>query len=200
VHWQQLADCLTAVALTASPAYRFLVTQLNAYLEEHHMIKETESLEIYAREINEPITLAMFMKGHLYVCNYEKNNKVKRAQYFAPHFGASIAKYQPGIFIGVSYVAKVKQVFVASTWDEFKDGACEYRGKQWWNSHGKLMHSLQRHPDWTWNNESHRSFLLLGEPRLAFNPPIRKENLQSGKGWLSRRFFSFDELFAAWGG
>jgi hypothetical protein len=41
--------------------------------------------------------------------------------------------------------------------------------------------------------------LLLGEPRLVFNPSIRKERLQKGKGWLSRRFFSFDELFAARG-
>jgi hypothetical protein len=60
------------------------------------MTKATESLEIYAREINEPVTLALFMKGHMYGCDYEKNNKVKRAQYFVPHFGASIARYQPG--------------------------------------------------------------------------------------------------------
>ena len=76
------------------------------------------------------------------------------------------------------------------------DGVCEYRGKQWWNSYHEIMQSLRR--EWTpWNIQ--HSFLLLGEPRLVFNPPIRKENLQSGKGWLSRRFFSFDELFAAWG-
>jgi len=41
--------------------------------------------------------------------------------------------------------------------------------------------------------------LLLGAPRLVFNPPVKKGNLQKGTGWLSRRFFSFDELFAAWG-
>ena len=50
------------------------------------MTTKTESLEIYAREINEPITLALFIKGHIYGCNYEKRNKVVRAQYFAPHF------------------------------------------------------------------------------------------------------------------
>lgn len=197
VHWQQLADCLDKIASKSSPAYRFLAAQFNNYLEEHHMIKEKESLEIYAREINEPVTLELFLKGHIYGCVYEKNNKVKRAQYFAPHFGASIAKQQPGIFIGISYVAKVEQVFVATAWNEFRDGICEYRGKQWWNSHEELLKSLHR--SWQWNSNSHRSFLLLGEPRLAFNPPIRKEKLQKGKGWLSRRFFSFDELFAVWG-
>jgi hypothetical protein len=164
------------------------------------MIKATESLEIYAREINEPITLALFIQGHIYGCDYEKNNKVKRAQYFAPHFGKSISRQQPGIFIGVSYVAKIEQVFVATTWSDFKDGVCEYRGKQWWNSHAELLNSLHHHPRWEWNKHSDRSFLLLGEPRLVFNPPIHKEKLQKGKGWLSRRFFSFDDLFAAWGG
>jgi hypothetical protein len=43
------------------------------------------------------------------------------------------------------------------------------------------------------------NLLLLGESRLVFNPPVWKENLQSGKGFLSRRFFSFDELLEACG-
>jgi hypothetical protein len=34
---------------------------------------------------------------------------------------------------------------------------------------------------------------------LVFNPPVQKENLQRGSGRLSKRFFSFDNLFAAWG-
>jgi hypothetical protein len=198
VHWQQLAKCLVDSAPNGSSAYRFLVNQFTAYLEEHHMITAAESLEIYAREINEPVSLALFMKAHLYGCEYEKNNKVRRAQYFAPHFGATIAKQQPGIFAGVSYVAKVKQVFSGTSWSEFKDGVCEYRGKQWWNSHDDLMSRLRRSRNW--KGDIHRNFLLLGEPRLVFNPPIQKEKLQKGKGWLSRRFFSFDELFAAWGG
>ena len=120
-----------------------------------------------------------------------------RAQYFAPHFDASIARHQPGIFTGVSYVARVEHVFLATTWKEFNDGVCEYRGKQWWNTHSRLMQDVHR--TWKWTKGEQRSFLLLGQPRLAFNPPVRKERLQKGKGWLSRRFFSFDDLFAAWG-
>ncbi|MGD1088046.1 MAG: hypothetical protein ABR955_04890 [Verrucomicrobiota bacterium] len=197
VHWQQLVDRLNTVAKTTSPAFKFLATQFITHLEEHHMITKTESLEIYAREINEPITLALFVKGRLYGCKYEKGNKVVRAQYFAPHFGASIARYQPGIFAGISYVARVERVFVATTWREFMDGVCKYRGKQWWNSHHELMKDLHR--KWSWTENKHLSFLLLGEPRLVFNPPISKEYLQGGKGWLSRRFFSFDDLFMAWG-
>lgn len=197
VHWQQLADRLEVTALTGSPTYRFLVAQFIAHLEEHHMIKTPESLEINAREINEPVTLSFFIQGHIYGCRYEKKNKVARAQYFAPHFGTSIARHQPGIFTGVSYVARVEHVFLATTWKEFSDGVCEYRGRQWWNSHIRLLNDLHR--EWYWTKGKQRSFLLLGEPRLAFNPPVRKERLQTGKGWLSRRFFSFDDLFAAWG-
>jgi len=197
LHWQQLADWLDATAQSGSPAYRFLVAQFIAHLEEHHMIKTSESLEIYAREINEPVTLSLFIQGHIYGCRYEKKNKVARAQYFAPHFGASIARHQPGIFTGISYVARVEHVFLSTTWKEFRDGVCEYHGKQWWNSHSKLVQDLHR--EWNWTKGEQRSFLLLGEPRLAFNPPVRKERLQKGKGWLSRRFFSFDDLYAAWG-
>jgi hypothetical protein len=199
VHWQQLADCLVDVAKNASPIFKFLATQFIKHLEEHHMIKNPESLEIYAREINEPITLELFIKGQIYGCRFEQRNKVAEAQYFAPHFARKIADQQPGIFEGISYVARIERVFVATTWREFMDGVCEIRGKQWWNSHRKLMRDL--HNDWTWNKNRQRSFLLLGEPRLVFNPPIRKENLRRGKTRVAfiPRSFSFDELFAAWG-
>jgi len=40
----------------------------------------------------------------------------------------------------------------------------------------------------------------MGKPRLVFAPPIKKECLVAGTGFLSKRFFSFDELFAAWEG
>jgi hypothetical protein len=199
VHWQQLADCLDNSARNSSPAYRFLVKQFNAHLKEHHMIKATESLEIYARDINEPVSLELFFKGHIYSCIYEQRNKVQMAQYFAPYFGEKISKRQPGISAGISYVAKVEQVFDSETWSEFKDGVCKYRSKQWWNSHDETMRKLKQAPDWHWKEKLHRSVLLLGEPRLAFNPPIRKEKLQGGKGFLGRLFFSFEDLFAAWG-
>jgi hypothetical protein len=199
VHWQKLANRLDLIAKHATPEYKFLVVQFNAYLKEHHMIKNTESLEIYAREINEPITLRLFIHGHMYGCDYDKNNKVIRAQYFAPHFGERIARRQPGIMQGVSYVAQIKDVIYAETWSEFKSEVCKKRGKTWWNNHSEIMDSLHRQREWLWGQPNPRTFLLLGEPRLAFNPPVKKEKLQSGKGFLSRRFFAFDDFFAVWG-
>jgi len=56
--------------------------------------------------------------------------------------------------------------------------------------------ALEIRHDWV---DCRRSFLFLDEPRLVFNPPIKKEKLQEGKGWLSKRVFSFDAFFEAWG-
>lgn len=199
VQWQTLADKLGSMSGTANPEYRFLVKQFTMYLKEHHMIKKKESLEIYAREINEPVTLSLFMQGRIYGCKYEANNKLSRADYFAPHFGKNLARKQPGIFQGISYIGRIEEVIYAENWIEFKNGICAKRSKTWWNSHEPLMKELRDVKSWRWTHTTPRNFLLLGEPRLAFNPPVRKERLQKGKGWLSRRFFSFDDLFAAWG-
>jgi hypothetical protein len=54
--------------------------------------------------------------------------------------------------------------------------------------------------DWSWEKNYRRNFLFLGEPRLVFNPAVKKEQLQKGKGWLSKRYLTFDELFRAWSG
>jgi hypothetical protein len=94
--------------------------------------------------------------------------------------------------------SKVKAVFVASTWHDYMEGVCDYRGKQWWNSHAVLMKRLRR--EWGWDKDTKYTFLLLGKPRLVFNPPIHKDKLQKGRGFLNRRFFCFDDLFSAWGG
>jgi hypothetical protein len=51
---------------------------------------------------------------------------------------------------------------------------------------------------WNWRGERY-TMLLLGKPRLVFNPPIKKANLQNQPGILVKRFHAFDELFAAWG-
>jgi len=71
------------------------------------------------------------------------------------------------------------------------------RTRIWWNKHRVLLRDIQRR--WTTKNLQQHSIVLLEEPRLVFNPPVRKEKLQRGKGWLSKRFFEFDQLFAAWG-
>jgi len=60
VRWQQLADLLEKLSRAHSPRTRILSADLLSYLKEHNMTKKRESVEIYAREINEPITLELF--------------------------------------------------------------------------------------------------------------------------------------------
>ncbi len=197
VNWQQLARLLESLSRSRRTQLRLLSEDLLKYMQVHHMTRDRKSVEIYAREINEPVTLALFLKAQLYGCDYQAGSRLAEALYFAPHFGKSIANEYPGVSIGVSYVARIESVGNATTWQEFRELMIGKRGGAWWNRHKSLLQDLRR--KWSWNKEKHRSFLLLGKPRLAFNPPVRKENLQRGKGWLSKRFYSFDELFVAWG-
>jgi hypothetical protein len=197
VNWKDLSALLDTLTKSRSAELRLLSSDLLEYLRAHHMTRERNSVEIYAREINEPVTLELFLHARLYGCLYEASSRLPEALYFAPHFGARITEQHPGVNIGISYVAKIESIGNATTWQEFRELAKFERGASWWKRHRGILDDLHR--TWEWNTGKHRSYLFLGSPRLVFNPPVRKENLQKGRGWLSRRTFAFDELFAAWG-
>jgi hypothetical protein len=194
VHWEELARVLHQLTRVHSPRVRMLSADLAAYLEEHNVTKTRNSVEIYAREINEPITLELFLKAQVYGCDYKAGSRLAEALYFAPHFGQSIADQHPGVTRGISYVARIESIGYANTWKEFIELLTTERGRVWCKHHKRVLDALHR--DWSW--PCPRSFLLLGAPQLAFNPPVRKERLQRGKGWLSKQFLTFDELFRAW--
>ncbi len=80
-------------------------------------------------------------------------------------------------------VARIESVGYATTWQEFRDLMFEQRGSVWLNRHRSLLQDLRR--KWTWSKGIQRSFLLLGTPRLAFNPPVRKLVLESHDEKLS---------------
>lgn len=197
VNWQDVAVLLKKLQKSMNPKVRFISRDLYLYLEENDMIKKNESVEIYAREINEPITLKMFLKANMYGCWFEGGSKLPKAQYFAPHFGQSIALEYPGIHVGISYIAKIEDVEVVDTWQDLKERIISIRGLQWFNSHRCYIEPIKK--EWDWKMHKKRSFLFLSTPRLVFNPALHKEALQKGKGWLNKRFLSFDELFKAWG-
>ncbi|MGB8475912.1 MAG: hypothetical protein WCE61_17665 [Candidatus Acidiferrum sp.] len=194
--WRALEEPLRQLARSPDNRVRFVSQDLLGYLGEHAMIKTNKSVELYAREINNEETLALFLKARMYGCRYEKSSRLPEALYFAPHFGQQIARKHPGVQVGISYVASIECVEVIETWKELLQAVREVRGKQWQNSHMFLLEALHR--GWEWGDYK-RNFLFLSTPRLVFNPPVLKENLQKGSGWLSKRFFSFDTLFAAWG-
>jgi hypothetical protein len=194
--WRALEEPLLQLARSPDNRIRFVSQDLLNYLGEHAMIKTNKSVELYAREINNEETLALFLKARMYGCRYEKTSRLAEALYFAPHFGQQIARNHPGVQVGISYVARIECVEVIETWKELLQAVREVRGKQWQNGHMFLLEPLRRGWDW---GDYKRNFLFLSTPRLVFNPPVLKEELQKGKGWLSKRFFSFDTLFAAWG-
>jgi hypothetical protein len=193
--WRDLAKPLEELKKSQDTRVRFVSQDLLKYLGEHAMGKTNKPVEIYAREINNEETLALFLQAQLYGCHYEKGSRVSEALYFAPHFGQRIARKHPGAKVGISYIASIEQVEVGETWEELLQITREIRGKQWLNGHMHLLEPL--HQNWKWPHK--RSFLFLSKPRLVFNPPVLKESLQKGKGWLSKRTFSFDKLFEAWG-
>jgi hypothetical protein len=196
VNWAQLTKYLRELAKRKTNYIKFLCNDIIKYLETHSMLRKNESVEIYAREINNEYTLNFFLKARMYGCYFEKSSKLADALYFSPHFAKRIAKNHPGVSTGISYIAKIEEIAVVETWKEFIDAVNRIRGKAWYNTHKPYFDIIHR--EWNWKDKKQRSMLFLGEPRLAFNPAIKKDNLQKGKGFLSKRMFSFDELFAGW--
>lgn len=195
--WRDVANVLVELRQSTSAPLRFVSRDLLKYMEEYRMIRKKDPVEIYAREINERYTLEMFLECRLYGCAYEQGSRLPEALYFAPHFGQSIAKQYPGVNVGISYIAQIETQEVVETWKDWQAVMAAVRGKAWLKRHTARIAPL--HKRWNWTDGKKRTFLFLGEPRLVFNPPVLKENLQKGKGWLSKRFLSFDTLFAAWG-
>jgi hypothetical protein len=132
------------------------------------MISKKESVEIYAREINNEYTLNFFLKARVYGCYFEKSSKLAEALYFSPHFGKSIARNHPGVTAGISYIAKIEHIEVVETWKEYIEAVKRIRGKAWLNTHKPYFDIIHR--EWNWKDKKQRSMLFLGEPRLVFNP------------------------------
>jgi hypothetical protein len=198
VTWSRVATFLKSLIRgTGRPYVRHLAKELIQYMREHQLIRSRDSVEIYARELNDELTLSTFLKCQVYGCRLEKGGgTISRALYFAPHLGQRIARQHPGIFSGVSYVSRIEAVEVTDTWQSFEAAATRQRGRRWLRKHRDLLQRLRS--GWTWNSRTQRSIAFLGTPRLVFNPPINKNLLQKGRGWLSRRTFTFDEMFDAW--
>lgn len=195
LRWRDLLPLLEQLLKSSNIRVRVLSEDLQLYLKEHHMIPQTESVEVYAREINEEKTLALFLHGQMYGCNYEASSRLPEALYFAPHFGQEIAANHPGIHVGISYLARIEDLVVVESFDDLCKSAKEIRGANWFKRNQQLIAPVSQ---WDWKDTRH-TFIFLGAPRLVFNPPIKKEKLQAGKGWLSKRTFAFDTLFEAWG-
>src|SRR5260221_2719407 len=155
VRWEELAGLLEQLGRSKSPPMRILSADLLEYLRRHRMVKNRESVELYAREINEPVTLELFLKAQLYGCRYQPNSRIAEALYFAPHFGQRIANAHPGVAVGISYIARIESVGHATTWGEFQDLLLESRGRVWRNRHKDELQALRR--AWSWRHAEQRT-------------------------------------------
>ncbi len=194
VTWQQVASVLQKIARRPSSASKPIAVDLLDYLKEHQMIKGRDAVEIYAREINEPTSLLMFLQAAIFGCENSKGSKVGEALYFAPHFGKKLRRTYPGTHWGISYIAKIEHVEPTSCWDDFKQVIFRHRGRAWFNKNEDVFKAVK----WLRLRKEHL-ILVLSRPRLVFTPPIRKDTLQDGSGWLSKRYFMFQEFFDVWG-
>jgi hypothetical protein len=194
ITWQEIATVLRKITSRATSASKPIAADLLDYLEEHRMIKSRDTIEIYAREINEPTSLRMFLKAGVFGCENSKGTKVGEALYFAPHFGRRIERDHPGVHRGISYIARIEKVEPTSCWDDFKQVVVRHRKLSWFKKHEQIFRDVK----WLRSRKEHL-ILLLSEPQLVFTPPIRKDTLQDGSGWLSKRYFTFKEFFEVWG-
>ncbi len=193
VRWSEVASHLKPLRASINPAIKFISTDLIRYLEEHHMISRPNPVEIYAREINNEETFDLFLRGRIYHCLHKGNSRLPEALYFAPHFGQFLSELRPGIRPGISYLARIEAVEVVDRWEEFRRCVRAERGEAWGRQNRKLLEGIK------WRGSRPHSVVFLGEPRLVFNPPIPKSNLQEASGILVKHFFSFEDLFAGWG-
>jgi hypothetical protein len=173
-------------------AQKFMLGEVLKYMERHGLIRDKAPKEIYAREINDEQSLDLFLKHHLYQCEFEKKTQLNQANYFAPHFGEKIESWHSGIRQGISYVSRIETVVVIESREEYRDAILKFHGKTYFKKHQKeMMYPVKK------NGRLVLSLVFVEEPKLVFNPPIVKEYLQKGKGWLSKQAYSFDDFFKA---
>lgn len=195
LRWSQVAKLLKSIIKSENGRVRFIAEDLITYLEEYHMIKPKESVEIYARDMNDDTSLELFFRLRVYCCQHRVNTRLPEAQYFAPCFGQRAKGSNAGIQQGISYISRIENVETAYTWADFTQLLRGNRSKAILNKSKEPLNEFRK----KWEEDNSKRYLLfLNTPRLAFNPPIRKVFLQDGTGFLGKHFFTFDDLFRAW--
>lgn len=173
---------------------KILSEELKMHLENTGLVK-TETPEIYARELGTEISLNFFLKAHTYYCPYKKSSKIEKCGYFAPHFGKNITKISPGLNYGISYLAQIDRIEYVETGDELKHIVLQHIKTKKLKSIYPDVVSLVENADL--EIKIPHIVLLLNHPHHVFNPPIQKDKLQEGYGWLSKQYFTFEDFFIA---
>lgn len=189
--WNDIYNCLND---SQSIKIKILCEELKLHLENNGLVK-IDTPDIYAREVADLTSLNMFLKAQIYYCPYMKSSKIEKCKYFAPHFSKNIIKISPGINYGISYVAKICGIEYVENIDDLKKVVFQHIKAN------KLRSLFPEVSDIVKNinipSKKAQILLLLNKPHLLFNPPIQKDKLQEGSGWLSKQYFSFEDFFEA---
>lgn len=191
VSWGEICRSLES---NGNSKLKILNEELKMHLINKGLAKE-EAPDIYAREVGNDISILMFLKGQTYTCPYPKSSQIEKCKYFAPHFSKKITKIIPGINYGISYLSQISTIeYVDNKKDWEKVVQSHFKSK-------KLRRPFPEAKKYLLNIKFDFSkphmILLLNRPHLIFNPPIQKDKLQEGKGWLSKQYFTFENFFNA---
>ena len=194
ITWQGIADSLPA---SDNQKIKVFTEDFKLTLENRGLAMPEEQYDIYAREVGHIPAATSFLKVHMYFCDYMKNSKVEKCRYFAPHFTAKVATVVPGTRHGVAYLSEIYQVEYIEDIQSFKKLIISHIKRN------KLKNAYPEIFDFIDSIEidfdKPKLVLLLNKPRLVFNPPINKDNLQEGKGFLSKHYYTFEQFFEAAG-
>jgi hypothetical protein len=175
---------------------RVLSEEFMKHLEEEGMVN-TNKKEVYARDVNKLPNMSLFLQAQVYFC--KANDNIYKCSYFAPYFGNKISTISPGIKEGLSYVAKIENHIEVNTFEELVNTIKMYIKKEKLKLDKDYIETLikQVKDDEKYDETIPHILLLLAKPRMLFNPPIEKSFLMDGKGFLSKNYYEFEELFEA---
>lgn len=157
----------------------------------------TNKKEVYARDVNKLTNMSLFLQAQVYF--FKANDNMYKCAYFAPYFGNKISTISPGIKEGLSYVAKIESHIEVNSFEELVNTIKMHVKKEKLKLDKDYIEALikQVKDDEKYDETIPHILLLLGKPRMLFNPPIEKSFLMDGKGSLSKNYYEFEELFEA---
>ena len=194
ISWRQTGLWLQKCRPQCRPISRIVAEEILHHLEDYNMISRQRPVEIYARDLGDADSVRLFLEFGLYLCPFKANSRLAEALYFAPCLSTNGAAVYPGLRAGLSHIARIEQVEVATTLNSAIGFLKGLPRKHFSAKALPAVKGLLHDRKWT---ASGTFVLLLGQRRMLFHPPIPKKLLQRGDGFLSTHFFSFDQLFKA---
>ena len=175
---------------------RVLSEEFMNHLEDVGMVN-LNNKEVYARDVNKIPNLSLFLQAHVYFCRV--NDNIYKCSYFAPYFGNKVSTISPGIKEGMSYIAKIEHHVEVNSFEELSKSIKMHMKKNKLKTDKEYIDKLilEVKDDEKYDEKIPHLVLLLGKPRMLFNPPIGKAFLMDGNGFLSKRYYEFDDLFEA---